>query len=242
VIPAAVQLGFVLYGDSYAAQYHAALQERFGSGALISEPSCLAAEGVSNQPPGAAAADCLALPEKLITLVKQRGIRTIFWAQRWEQTLYAPGQPEPLGDTSDRGAPAFLRALERTADRLPEGTTIVLIGNAPAAWVAGPMMEKGWLRCHAYLNTACPDSFPAERAEGRAANTRLRDFARTHARFVYVDAEAPFCQQGRCLLVQGGTLNIWDDSHLTLAGARRVVGSIDPLLLQAGEDRSDPRR
>ena len=233
IVPDAGPLAFVLYGDSHAGQYHAAATARFGKGALVSAFGCLSAGGLASRPPGhPKETACRALPEQLESVVRTRGVRTVIWAQRWGRWLYAAGSDEPLGTTDGAGQPHVLRALERFAARLPDDVHIILLGNAPTPQAAGPLLERGWLRCRAFVNAACPDSFPETRAEGRAINAALRAFAARHPRFTYVDAAAPLCPDGRCLLVQEGRLNYWDASHLSRAAAARVIATIDPALIR----------
>lgn len=145
----------------------------------------------------------------------------------------ADGAAESLGSTTDpAGAAALLRAIGALAASLPPGTRIILLGNSPTAWAAGPLLEGGWLRCRAYRNVSCPASYPAAKAEGRATSALLRDFAARDPRFIYVDAAAPLCPGGRCRVIQNGKLNYWDGSHLTTAAAVRVIAQIDPALLR----------
>jgi hypothetical protein len=124
--------------------------------------------------------------------------------------------------------------MKRLADRLPQGTRIILIGNAPTAWAGGPQMLDGWLRCRAYRNADCPTSYRPENAyRGEAKHNIvidpvLRALAAQDPRFAYVDARAPLCPQGRCLVIQDGRLNHWDSNHLTRRAAARIIGTIDP--------------
>ena len=232
IIPPQGPLGFVLYGDSHASQYYRAFTERFGSGALLSEPGCLSANGLSSRDPAwKDAALCEALPGQLETLVRERGVRTVFWAQRWERPLYSAGSSTPVGETTEpRGAALLLAAIERTLMRLPAGTRIVLIGNSPTAW-ADERFTHGWLHCKVAINVTCPESYPETIAEGLAISARLEAFAASHKGFAYVDPKPVLCRAGRCLLVQDGKLNYWDGSHMSLTAARRVAASIDPALL-----------
>jgi hypothetical protein len=233
VVPDQGPLAFVLYGDSHAGQYYAAATARFGEGALVSAFGCLSADGLASRPPGhPKEAACRALPSTLERVVAQRKVRTVIWAQRWGRWLYPAGSDEPLGTTYGAGKPHLLRAMEHFAARLPADVHIIILGNAPTAESAGGMLERGWLRCRAYANVACPDSFPESRAEGRALNAALAAFAARHPRFTYVDAAAPLCPDGRCLLVQEGRLNFWDESHLSHAAAARVMAQIDPALIR----------
>lgn len=233
IVPEGGPLAFVLYGDSHAGQYFSAAQARFGKGALVSALGCLSAGGLASRPPSdPKAAACRALPGTLESVVKTSGVRTVIWAQRWQRWLYPAGASEPLGTTYGAGQPHLLRAMERFAARLPDNVQIILLGNAPTPQAAGPLLERGWLRCRAFVNVACPDSFPATRAEGRTLNAALAAFAARHPRFTYVDAAAPLCPGGRCLLVQEGRLNFWDESHLSRAAAARVMAQIDPALIR----------
>lgn len=231
--PPGKRLAFVLYGDSHAAQYFDAAQARFGTGALLSAPGCLSAGGVSNQyPDDPAGADCRALADRLPLLVARRGVRTVIWAQRWERTLYGTGSEAPLGTTLGTGAPFLRQAILRLADSLPQGTRIVLVGNSPTAWAAGPLLEGGWLRCRAWRNVACPESYPASEAEGRKVNVLLQELAAADPRLTYIDAAAPLCPEGRCQLILEGRLNYWDGSHMTTRAAARVMAQIDlPLIM-----------
>jgi peptidoglycan/LPS O-acetylase OafA/YrhL len=233
VIPPDGPLGFVLYGDSHAAQYYTVLTERFGPGALISMPGCLAADGLSNKAAAwGDAGPCSALPDRLAALVRTRGVRTVIWAQRWERTLYPAGSSTILGETTDdRGASALLAAIERTRARLPQGTRIILMGNSPTAWAGGDRFFHGWLRCRAAIDVDCPTSYPETRAEGRTISARLAAFAAARPGYAFIDPRPALCRAGACLLVQDGTLNYYDGSHLTRSGARRVTATIDPALI-----------
>jgi len=58
-----------------------------------------------------------------------------------------------------------------------------------------------------------------------------RQLAARDPRVTYIDAAAPLCRAGRCLLIQDGKLNYWDGSHMTRAAAGRVMAQIDPALI-----------
>jgi peptidoglycan/LPS O-acetylase OafA/YrhL len=232
IIPPEGPLRYVLYGDSHAGQFFDAAVARFGPGAVLMKSDCLAADGLSDFPSGTAlAAACHALPDDLIRLVKARKISTVIWAQRWDQELYDTASDTALGPSSGKAGPALMAAITRLIDRLPRGTRVILVGNSPTAWIAGPQMENGWLRCRAYRNAPCPVSYPETLAEGRTLNPRLRGLAAADPRITYVDAAAPLCSGGQCWLVEDGRLNYWDGSHMTLSAATRVMAQIDPALI-----------
>jgi len=229
VIPDSGTLGFVLYGDSHAGQYFPAATARFGPGALVSENGCLSADGVMNWDfRSAKGRICKALPDTLVELVQARKIPTVIWAQRWDRELYDSASGKPLGRSTDASLPAMLAAISRTIARLPVGTRVIIIGNSPTAWAAGEQMQGGWLRCRAYRNVTCADSYPAARAEGREVTAKLRAFAARDPRLTFIDAAAPLCDGTRCWLIQNGRLNYWDGSHMTPTAAARVIAQIDP--------------
>ncbi len=216
---------YVLFGDSHAGHYRKAMSVRFGAGVLLNHPSCLAAPGVSNKVPDAGDfAICRAMPEQLITLVRQHNVRTVIWGQLWEREMYADGSANPLAVAD--AARLLDAGMQAIADRLPVGTRIIIMGNVPTAGVAATQVNRGWLRCRAYINATCPASYPADQAQGTTSNARLKALAARDPRFIYVDTTAPLCRAGRCLIIQDGTLNYWDANHLTQSGARRVVESM----------------
>mgnify|MGYP000029287335 CR=1 FL=1 len=57
----------------------------------------------------------------------------------------------------------------------------------------------------------------------------LAAFAARDPKVTYIDAQAPLCRAGHCLLLQDGALNYWDGSHMTLAAASRVVATMPEL-------------
>ncbi len=223
--PADGPFPYLLFGDSHSGHYRKALENRFGPGLLLNYPSCLAAPGVSNMRPDEADfAICRAMPAQLVRLAHQHGIRTVVWGQLWERELYADGSATPLA--FGEGARLLEKGMQAVADRLPAGTRIIIMGNVPSASAAAPQVQGGLTRCRAFVNAVCPSAYPADRAQGVAINARLRALAARDPRFVFVDTAAPLCPDGRCLIVQDGTLNYWDSSHLTQSGARRVVATI----------------
>lgn len=231
-IPSKSPIEYVLYGDSHAGQYYAAAHARFGEGALLSENGCLAAEGLSSWPAGSPKARaCAAMPDRLTALVTERRIPTVIWAQRWDRPLFASDTGTPLGSSSAGAGPALLAAMERTIARLPQGTRVIVLGNSPTAWAAGAPMEHGWLRCEAYRNIVCRPDYPARRAEGRIVNANLEAFAARHPQVRFIDVAPALCNPHRCHIVQNGTLNYWDGSHMTLAASTRVMALIDPALV-----------
>lgn len=241
-VPETGPLPFLLFGDSHARQYFRAMEERFGPGGLLTMSGCLALPGFSNwQGPGAEAAECRAMPNRLLSLARTGRVRTLVWAQRWDRDLYSNADGRSTGQTSAAAGPTMLAAMERLIQALPPDVHVVIIGNSPTAWAAGPMLDLGYLRCRAYFNTACPRHYPASMAEGTKVNRLLRRFAAGHARVTYVDAALPLCPGGQCPIVTAEGLYYWDGSHMTLTAARKVVGTINGAAIGQGSSGPIPQ-
>lgn len=227
LVPNGKALPFILYGDSHARQYFPTLAERFGHGAIVSRDGCLSLPGLTNWPPGSEGrAGCTAHFDALARVIRKHKFLRVIVAQRWDREMWSASSGVALGETSGRGGPALVSGLEALRRRLPPDVELVLIGNAPTAWAAGEHMTGGFPRCQAYINTACPASYPANLAEGRKVNAALRQFANDGANTAYIDAAAPLCPDGRCRIVAGGRLYYSDGSHLTPLAARMVIAQL----------------
>ena len=226
VIPTG-RLAYVIYGDSHARQYYAALSERFGKGALISTSACLSLPGVSNSAPQEQDdAGCRAQADRLVALVRERNIRTVYWAQRWERDLYRGADGASLGSTAGAGKTVLLAAIKRLARALPADTRIVLIGNVPTAQAAGPQMAGGYPRCRAYINVVCPVQYPSAQAEARVVNLALADLAGAEHDIEWFDPAASLCDNGMCWIMRGDEAIYADHTHLTPKFAKVVVARL----------------
>lgn len=223
-------LRYVVYGDSHARQYAHALQGRFGRGAVLTESACLSLPSIANMPPtNPAAGTCIDMARRLVTLVRERGITTIYWAQRWDRDLFPTDGAAAAGTVSGSGSARFLIALKAMVDRLPAQTTIILIGNVPTAAVSAPQMAGGYPRCRAYLNVTCPTHYPRAQAEAAGVNALLARFAARHTgrpRVTYVDPAPVLCQGQSCAVVRRGRLVYADGSHLTPWAAAAVGATL----------------
>ncbi|GGE04960.1 acyltransferase [Tsuneonella deserti] len=227
LVPEARDIPYLLYGDSHAEQYRSALAERLGRGAVLTTSGCMSLPAATNQQPGSPdRAVCKSQYGQALALSHAREVPVVIWAQRWERLLFRNDTGAREGETSGDGARFFRAQLDDFLAAFPAGTRIVLVGNSPTAWASGPQMDGGLLRCRAFLDVKCPTSFPAAKAEGRAANRILMSFARQHPRVTYVDAAGPLCPQGRCRILADGRLYYNDGSHMTLFAAQIVAREI----------------
>lgn len=220
-------LPFVLYGDSHARQYYSALAQRAGHGALLSESACLSLPGISNMPPDEPGGMiCKSLADRLVALVHERQVKTVYWAERWERDVYNNESGRSLGNTAGAGQDELLAGVKRLALALPPGTRIVLIGNVPTAGVAGPQMAGGYYRCLAYINATCPVRYPVAQAEARSINAALSALAHATPNFAWFDPVEILCPRGQCLIVRRSDSIYADDTHLTPQSAREVVARL----------------
>jgi peptidoglycan/LPS O-acetylase OafA/YrhL len=224
VAPPGRELPFLLYGDSHARQYYPALVEGAGRGAMFAASACMALPDATNHAPGDDGS-CSTQYRKARRLWNERRIPVVIWAQRWERYLYRASDGKPLGTTVEQ-SDLFRAELSAVRAALPQKTLLILVGNEPTAWAAGPHMDGGLLRCRAYRDVECPTSYPARIAEGRAANRLLRAFAAQTPGVAYVDAAEPLCPGGRCRIIAGNRLYYSDGSHLTPFAAQLVVARI----------------
>lgn len=235
IVPPSGDLPFLLYGDSHARQYYPALVESLGKGALIAGSGCFSVPDATNWPIDTARREeCIGQYGAARSLLQERNVGALIWAQRWERDLYANDGGAAMGSTTDRASDLFREQLAAVRAALPARTQLVLVGNEPTAWASGPEMERGMLRCRAWIDAECPTSYPANRAEGRAANRILSDFAATTPGVTYVDAAEPLCPDGRCLILESGRLYYNDGSHLTPYAAGLVVQRIFPAVALEG--------
>lgn len=225
--PAGQPVRWVLFGDSHARQYFAALGARHDRGAMLTDAGCLALPGVTNYAEDTPeAAKCIAQPDALVRLVRERRIRTVILAQRWDRMLFAQGSFHRIGKASAKGRAAFEAGLDRLIGALPEGTRIVVIGNVPTAAGAGGAMAGGYLRCLAFINATCPVALPAERAEGNRINPVLAAYAARRAGVTFFDPATALCADKWCDVVRDGRVLYVDDTHLTRDAADRVIAQM----------------
>ncbi|MCX7283176.1 MAG: acyltransferase family protein [Novosphingobium sp.] len=222
-------IDFVVFGDSHARQYFPALQQRLGSGALLTVPGCLSLpQSTSRDERSDMAAACAEQPDALVRLVAERRIGTVIWSQRWDRDLFAKDSLQPLGRSLDKGWPALREGIVKLRAALPAATRLVIVGNVPTARAAGGALESGYVRCRSFANADCAETFPRHMAEGHHINPMLAGVASQLPGTRYVDSAQALCNADACALVQEGKSIYVDWTHLTAFGADKVVELILP--------------
>jgi hypothetical protein len=115
------------------------------------------------------------------------------------------------------------QGIARLRAALPPSTRLIIIANAPTAAAAGDAMEGGYLRCLAYINIACPASYPRERAEGHRINPLLAAEATRLPSTRYFDPAQVLCDGKGCALMRQGKAVYHDWTHLTEWSAQAVI-------------------
>ncbi len=222
--PGNAPLRYIVYGDSFARQYFPALTEHYGEGALLTSPGCLGLPGLTNfRDRSDAARDCASRPDRLARLVRDRNIKTVIWAQRWEREMFDTATLQSVGRSSGTGWTTVAQGIERVRTALPPDTRLIIIANAPTAAAAGDAMEGGYLRCLAYINVVCPTSYRIDRAEGHRINPLLAAKASRLPGTLYFDPAQVLCDAKGCALMRQGKAVYHDWTHLTEWSAQAVI-------------------
>lgn len=236
VVAGTAPVRFVLYGDSHARQYFPSLSRRLGPGALLSQSACLSLPHASNSTESGDAAACSRRFAQFAAEAARTRAPLVIWAQRWERSITDDLTGRPLGTTGvGTGAGVLYRELSAARAALPASTRLILLGSSPTAWVLGPPMGAGYLRCQAYHDASCPASYPEDRAEGRAANAVLKHFAAATPGVLYVDAAAQVCPAGKCIVSDGQHLYYSDGSHFTAFAADKVGAAVTAAIESGAE-------
>lgn len=209
VLGAAVTPDALLWGDSHGVELAYALSERAGA-----EGKSLIQRTTSSCPPvlgyDVRDARCAAANRAAFAAIRaDTRIRRVYLAAFWGN-----------GDFDD---PAFVANLDRTIGALrAEGRAVTIIGPVPPQPFDVP-------RRLAHLARAgrLEGATGVERATIEARTVHLRGlFATWRARGVdYIDPIATLCDARQCAIERGGKPLYFDTHHLSVAGARLVIGA-----------------
>jgi ABC-type transport system involved in cytochrome bd biosynthesis fused ATPase/permease subunit len=130
----------------------------------------------------------------------------------------------------------FLDNLESLFSLMPKDVKVVIIGNVPAAYVAGQGMRKGFINCLAVneavnAESECPLTYEKSLRESLWINKLLFKLAKKLDNVNYFDPGTVLCNSDECYVVNNGRLIYSDHAHLTSYGADLVVGHLKDYLL-----------
>ncbi len=236
----------ILYGDSHARQYAAAIEnyaakEKFDF-ELIAGPACLALPDLTNYYKGAISADCISqlhiLKDKIHRLAKDKSNENIIIiAHRWGPLL-SNLEGKVIGkidsslskDNPQKAQAALFASLRKMIDSFPASQKLIFIGNVPAVTPLSEQMEQGPARCFQFINGNCPMSFAREKGELFGFNQDLRAMLKAYPKAYFLDPYDSFCDDEICYAGRNDEIYYSDDAHLTASAAHIFMARETPIL------------
>lgn len=236
----------ILYGDSHARQYAAAIEDYTVKGKydfeLMAGPACISLPDLTNYYKGKISDECVGqlqkLREKNQSLTQNgAGDHVIIIAHRWgpllsdlEGNIIGKIDSKLDSDNPQKAQIALFTAIRKTIDSFPASQKIIFIGNVPAVNPPSEQMERGPSRCRQYINGNCPMSFTREEGELFGFNQDLRAMLSTYPNAYYIDPYDSLCDAEKCFVERGKTIYYSDDAHLTDAGAQLIISDLKPII------------
>ncbi|WOE75292.1 acyltransferase family protein [Alterisphingorhabdus coralli] len=228
------EAGIILYGDSQAQQYAAALltraRDRQASFDYLGAPSCIGFGDLFSLVRGTIARQCRDNHRAMRTALEKHPDRVLVIAQDWTAPL-ADSKGTRLGSSgAGKDAMAASELRKRFTDfieDLPESRKVIIIGQVPTARAALETMEHGPARCQQYVDAECPDHYPRRHGLMRDFNSAMAKLAAKHSNIIFIDPYAVLCDSTHCFIRRDGAFIYYDDQHLTPYAARNIAELID---------------
>jgi peptidoglycan/LPS O-acetylase OafA/YrhL len=215
----------LLYGDSHARQYYRALEERYDNVKMITGAGCLSLPGIINEFNSRMATCVEAIDLLKKAMSEGSSDLTLVLAYRWQ-----PKKLVELPSYKILGTPDDLQVRRRITSALTElitdvaqGKRVIIIGNVPSAHVASDYMREGYDRCQAIISSVCPSEYPINMGEGLTINAELADLSERYEQVAFLNPYDGLCDGSKCFVVSDDELLYSDHSHLTKAGAEKVI-------------------
>jgi hypothetical protein len=234
----AIEPTFALWGDSHAAALKAAVEVAMSgsgrSGILLSREGCGPLLGSMRQVAAAESAACAEFRASTLRYLQSRpSVDLVFVAARW--SYEATGRKEEIGGTyrdffmdDESKAPSdeenlavFARSLRRTIRALRgAGKRVVLIGEVPV-----PGWDVPTVLALARRNGAKAPAPLSEEVVIRRQSDAVRILSQVGKEegAFYLSLREALCGE-RCRVSLNGSPLYYDDAHISVAGARQVVG------------------
>ena len=170
--------------------------------------------------------DRKAFDDNRIALLKQSKPHYVFVCARWDNyQLWSENR--------------FSMHLERLREACPD-SQIVFLGQPPELPFGGEGFASKNLQFLKLRNSSNPEFASASEISAsepiwaalarRKIHQRLQQFCAANGHCHFVETESYFLRDGHPYFIEGETLFYWDDDHLSVAGALRVVPAIDEIL------------
>jgi hypothetical protein len=236
---------YLLVGDSHAKQYFGSFNKIINNVSMYAVSACISLPDLINEYKfqNIQRTDCINLHKDYLDYLRNNpSIKTIFIAHRWEKQFFEISSGKVVGRTNQsiEAKKVFLDNLESLFYLMPKDVKVVIIGNVPAAYVAGQGMQQGFINCLAVneavnAESECPLIYKKSLSEGLWINKLLFKLAKKLDNVYYFDPDKALCNSGECYVVKNGRLIYSDHAHLTTYGADLVVDKLKNYLLTLDE-------
>jgi peptidoglycan/LPS O-acetylase OafA/YrhL len=232
---------YLLVGDSHAKQYFRSFNKIINNVSMYAVSACISLPDLINEYKfqNIQRTDCINLHKIYLDYLRRNpSIKTLFIAHRWEKQFFELSSGKVVGraNQSIEAKKVFLDNLESLFSLMPKDVKVVIIGNVPAAYVAGQGMQQGLINCLAVneavnAESECPLTYEKSLRESLWINKLLFKLAKKLDNVNYFDPGTVLCNSDECYVVNNGRLIYSDHAHLTSYGADLVVGHLKDYLL-----------
>lgn len=232
----------ILYGDSHARQYAAALEEyalkEKYNFELLAGPACISLPDLTNYYKGKISNECVGQFQKLREKSASLGSNDfIIIAHRWgpllsdlEGNVIGKVDSSLNKDNPQKAKAALLASIRKMIESYPASQKIIFIGNVPAVTPSSAQMQRGPARCFQYINGDCPMSFPLEEGELSSFNQDMDMLLNSYPNAYFLNPYDSFCDDEKCYVGRNGKIYYSDDAHLTASGAQIFMTQNKPIL------------
>lgn len=206
---------FAMWGDSHGVELAEAIGERLAprQGAILGMTYSSCPPALNFKAP--LQKGCEAFTEKTIDLlVNSESIQTIFLAAYYEFYLNSPAER------------AFLNGLTEAITALAaSGKKIIIIASNPELPGVSIPQSAARLAMIGKVDRLSV-TMREHRAYSATARSLIESLAASHSNIIIFDPALALCHGGRCPLVANGKPLLFDDNHLSRAGAAIVANTI----------------
>lgn len=227
------KISFILYGDSHANQYLKALENWAHSNdksfLAITHSACFSFPIYTNEY-YSKRDSCINLIDNIEQTMSKNKNTPVIFAYRWSKKLakrtpYEPlnvsiGNSAKIGEFNEQSLNTILNDISDWKKQWPLAEWL-LIGNVPSS---GLIKERGYIKCHRYIDSNCPEFFPKEEGELFEAINTFKKFTKRTPKISFFNPYDALCKGNTCQVVEEkSTLLYSDHAHLSIAGANKVM-------------------
>lgn len=233
--------GILLWGDSHAGSLTSIFRDMAEpahvSVAFAGEAACAPLIGAGRKRRRGGPESCAELNVAVGNLLRERKFRDVVLVARWD--YYAVGVPTNKGPWSEQH---FLRDAQSINASLDENKAVITRGLRRTVEAIVASGARAWVVMEApYIGFNVPNQMARHMMRGETVDTLLgSSVAERKARGAFmedlvadlpvtvIDPATALCKTGRCLAVDRGKPLYYDDNHMSIYGAARLM----PLLTE----------